>query len=497
MYDKYDSPHGEDEQLYEEDAMGRASEIGGSIIGTLKEKWPIAIALLVGIGIIWAGYDTFIGSVQKVSFDITDTEGKTVDAQIKVTNEAGEEVKTVQSRETLGLKKGDYKIDVQANGFRSIRGKSIAVSSAGPITEKLEINRNLELRGNLPTSFATGETKEIELVLVNKDAQETEVNLLLDGDAKGAMELEYEKPLIAAPGENQVKATLKVGADLSGKQIGANKQGGIRIEGLENADAKVGGKYSLIEFDSDKLKFSIGSSRSKLDLGTIKTGESTDKPIKLENDTKLDIRGVKVEVAITSAEFTPKEEAEKWFTFSPENVFNVGPESESEGTLIINIPANTPFPNGTRTESIIGAIYARTGFFEKKVDLLLEVQQVKSSIRVSGLSEAYDMKASAGVYPARTDFIDVRNDGETLLTDFDARVSCNSIGTSWLSLEGASLEYHFDSLEQGAVQKIPYTIQVPEGTGPGEIVNCKLGVLYKDPSGQRKSEEKPVIITTS
>jgi len=497
MNDKYDKPH-EDEgvQLYEESPMDKAGEIGGSALDIVKEHWKKILAAIVVILVLFFAYDFFIGSVKEVSFSAVDTEGKPVNAAIRVLSESGQEIKRISSAETISLKIGNYKIDVQAQGYKAIRAKPITVSESSAIEQELEISKDLELAGEFPPSFASGEAKEVELIVTSKEPDAVEMGLVLEGDAKSAMTIEYEKPLMVRPGENTITATLKVKAALEKNSIGTAKTGTIRIQGLSSKSAIVSGKYSLVQFDQKNVKLTIGSSNEKLDYGNVKAGDHVEKTFKIRNDNSFEIENVLAAVKITQAESGEISEIQKWFKFSPGNTLNVGAKSDETITLIADIPSGFRFPQGKDTSVIDGVISASTSYFEKDVDFRMVVNRPKAAVTVSGIQEIVTLSKTAGAYNKITQFLTIKNNGEVLLTNFDARISCDSQGTSWLTFGDGTLEYAFDSLGKGLSVQAPYVIQVPDSTTASQIVNCRIGVLYTDPGENRQTVQLLAIIKT-
>ena len=497
MYDKYDSPHGEQEpDIYEKSPIDSATEMGSSMLEQAKPHAKIIGLALVGIVVLFFAYDFFIGSVQQVSFDVTDTEGEDISAAIKVFSLEGQEIKLLPNHESVGLRAGTYKIDVQSSGYKPIRGMQITVSSSLPIAIKLEESKDLELSGQFPAQFASGEQKGIEITITNNDTQTTEAELVLEGDAADIMDLEYEKPLIVQGGENPFTINLAVKKNPGSKQIGDDKSGTIRIKGLSSKDAKIEGKYSLLEFEQDSFSATFGSSKTRADYGRVNAGETDEKILKVENENEFEINQIQVEVQITKTEFSDPQEVSSWFSISPQSTFDVAENSQSQVTVILSVPSSTKFPAGVESESIVGAIYQKSALFERKFDLTMEVEKVESGVDISGIAESYTMQKKDEIYPLVTGFLDVKNSGESLLRELSAKINCTSVGVSWLTFS-SQIESNSDLLEEDRIWSIPYTISVPNPTPPSEIATCKIGVFYLDPSSQRQSSEKTIIIRTA
>ncbi|MBI4210361.1 MAG: carboxypeptidase regulatory-like domain-containing protein [Candidatus Diapherotrites archaeon] len=503
MYDRYDSPHPEEEDdsgAYEESAMDRASEIGSSATDFLKENWKKLLALLILAGAAYAAYDYFVGSVKAVSFEVMDTEGGAISGTVRISAPSGQEINTVNSGEELKLKAGEYDIDVQAKGYKTVTGKSIKVADDGSVSITLEADKDLEIGGEFPQSFATGEEKAMQIIVTNK-GRATEAELLLEGDAKESLELGYPKPLDLAPGENMVQATLKAKDSPPEKSIGKDRTGTIRIAGLGGSRAKITGKFTLVKFDRKKISVTFNGSESRAEMNTIKAGASPDdnrKTIRVRNDNEIEVNDIQASINITSTEFSRKEDVVKWFEFVPSNIFNAQARSEASITVLPHIPAGIAFPAGKETETIAGIVEVKSALFSRTFQLSMELAKLKSGIEVSGLADTLTAAKDKDAYRVQTGILQIRNRGEVLLTQVTPRAACDSKGTVWLKLvdtgygtDGFTMEKNSDA------QQIPYTISVPPETPAQTITHCSLGVLYKANGIQQAPYTKTITIITS
>lgn len=493
MYDKYGSPGGQQE--YDESPAGGAAEIGGQALDFIKANWKPIVAGIACIVVLFLVYDFFIGSMKAVAFEVTDTEGKPIDgAVVRVLDAGGNEIKRISSGDSLTLRMGAYKMDIQADGYKALRGKSFTVAESGPVAQKLDIDKDLELSGSFPAAFATGEEKELALTITNNGGEPTTAELVLEGDAKSAMSLQYDKPLNAGPGQNEIKVKITVKETPEKSAIGENKSGTIRIAGLSSSKATVQGKYSLAQFSAKSVKLTIGGAADRLDYGNVKPGDHVEKPVKLRNDAETALENVGLSVKVTQAGAGRVEDVQKWFKFTPEASMSVAKKSEDSIVLTLDVPATTKFGAGKDSFTVDGVIAASTSVFSKNVDFKLVVLKPKATVAISGLAEIVTVTKTDAGYPETTKFLDIKNSGETLLTNFDVRVQCTSLGSSWLTIDSGKTEYSFDSLEKGKVKSIPYVISVPDSAPDAQIVNCRVGVFYDSPVGGRQDIEAQAII---
>ena len=496
MYDKYENPHGEDAEIYEKGPLDSAREIAGPLIEKAKANRKKIVAGIIVLAVLFLAYDFFIGSVRTVSFSVSDTEGNPVSASIRVLDTSGNEVARAKSGEQLSLKAGAYKIDVLSTDFKTLRAYPVNVSENGAIPVKLEIDKSIELAGTLPGTFATGETKEFTLTLKNNESLQENVKLVLEGDAAKVMKLDFGGAINAAPGDNIVSVKLNVDKSVDSKDLGKGKKFTIRIEGLDNSKAKVSGSYELVQFNDSKLKVKFGSSTTTANFGTVEAGETQAKQLKVENENDFEIKDIKIEVDITSTEFTDASEVKTWFEFSPANTVSVDAKNDSPIIgITLRVPADVSFPEGKIEETIKGVIYFRTSFFEKQLSLDLKISKPKTGISVSGIRDSYTIQKKDSQYPPERGFIEIRNSGEVLLNDFDVIVICDSTGVNWLTVNSGSTEAKFDSLAARETEKIPFEISIPASAKKDDTANCRVGVLYSEPNDDRQTVEVPVIIT--
>ncbi|MCR4368957.1 MAG: hypothetical protein NUV67_03560, partial [archaeon] len=483
MYDKYDSPHGNEDEIYDDSPMDKAKDAAGPAIDAIKQN---KMAIIIGIIILLAGffaYDYFIGSVKNVSFEIRGTEGDAISAATTILGSDGKTLETVQPGQTIGLRAGMYNIEIRKAGFKRYTSQ-ISVLESGPVTATLEIAKDLELSGQFPQTFFAGETKQLTLTMTNNESGPEEAGLVLDGDAEDAMELDYEKPLILFPGTNEITATLSVKSDVGSKQIGENKSGEIRIQGLDNKNAKITGKYSLIKADVSDIKVKVGSSTTSADFGDIRAGESEEKAISVENKTDSTITGIKIEVEITSSDLATKEEVLEWFSFTPSNeIDEIAPDEKKEISIRATPPIGTAFPSGKTVGLIDGVIKVSSSFFTKTFKLTLEVEKPETELSASGLRESYSIRKSSGSYPETNDFIEIQNSGKTTLMDFELRVACVSPGTGWLTIENNQNRTTFETLAADQTKKVPFKISipanVPEDTAASMSIKSIIPNIFK------------------
>ena len=498
MYDKYNDPYsGGQQQVPMDDGSGGPQEMLNGIMDNVKQYWWAIILVLVVLGAGYFAYDFFVGSVKEITFSGTDTEGKAVSATFRIMDASGNEVKTVEPGQKISIRKGTYYVDATASGFKDVRQEQLEVEKNESVKISFEKDLDVGIDGSFPESFMAGEEKKIQATFTNNGDETADITLVLDGDAKKSMELQT-KSFSIYPGTQQETIAIKVKSSLESSAIGGGKKGAIRIQGLEGA--KIEGEYQLSKFDPAKdLEIRVDSSDKEVKYQNVRTGEDAPvKNLKIQNNTDSDIQDIQVSLDITETEFTEKETAKSWFSFNPSNTLSVGANSTENTNIVLKVPDQIKFPEGKLDESISGTITVKTSFYEKKFNLNFKIVKSEAKVTATGIQESYIFSKTKGIYTPKAEFIDVRNSGDVLLTDFDVRVDCpRAVGTSWLTIGNGKTQYSFEKLAKGETHKVPYMIAVPNSTPGLTTVDCTLGIFYKEPSGSTKKTEVKTIITTA
>ncbi|MCR4335550.1 MAG: carboxypeptidase-like regulatory domain-containing protein [archaeon] len=497
MYDKYDNPSSGDDGIYEKTPMDQAKEIGGAASSILKQYGKFIIIGIIALLVLFFVYDFFIGSYQNVSFNVKDTEGKSISATIAIYGADNKQIKSIQSGTSISLKNGPYKIDVAATDYKTITGNPVTVSPESTVIPiKMQADMDIELSGSFPENLFTGEKKEITLTITNNDNAPKEIALVLDDDAKNTMSIEYGSPLYATIGSREIIVTLNVDRDPKSSEIGDAKTGTIRIEGLDTSKAKISGKYNLQKLDLKDIKVEFNGSENKAEFKTVKTGTTSEKSITVENKTDTPIADMIIELNITSTEFTDAEEVKSWFSFEKKLAIVESGQKETV-SVELRVPDSTKFGPGKNKEIINGEFVVSSSTFSKKFNLNLTIEKAESKINISGIRDSYTIRKDGNTYPKQSGFIEIKNSGEVLLINFELRVVCDYPGVEWLKLGSGINTFKFDELNADETKNVPFTIDVPNSTRAGEISRCNIRTEYIEPTSiEPISVEKAIIITT-
>lgn len=499
MYDKYDNPYSGQPDMPNEGEPNRAMEAISGIADRIKANWKKIAAILLVLIVGYFAYDFFIGGMREVQLNTQDTEGKTISGTIKLYSQDGKEIKTLQTGQKISLRKGTYLADASAPDYKPLIKEEFSVSESGPQKMILEQDKDIEIQGNIPESFFSGEEKEMQIAFKNSGEKPEQVTLVIEGDAKDALDLD-RKTFNVPSGEKteNVKISAKASARDT-KAFGENKKAVIRVQGLGNSKAKIEAKYSLIKFDPKDIIAKIDSSDTTANYGKIRTGQQGQtRTLKIQNKTQNQVNDLQAAIEITESGFLDADTVKKWFVFNPSNTISAGPDSQEQMNIIIRVPSDVKFPEGLETEKITGTITVGNSYYEHKFSLSFEIEKTEAKIDMSGLDESYPIGKENNAYKPRLGLIRVRNTGDVTLKDFSLRVSCipQTEGTSWLTVEGGE-ETTIASLQKDESKEIGYQVQVPANTKPGTSSTCSLVVFFYDPSGTKLSVEKKTIINAA
>ncbi|HIH16412.1 MAG TPA: hypothetical protein HA252_03330 [Candidatus Diapherotrites archaeon] len=121
----------DDPQPYGPQAYGYAQqpEAGGGAADQAKKLVPLLVVLLLVAGGGYFAYDYFVGSIQKVSFSVKNSENEAINnATLRVyANGQANPLATFTGAKTLELKRGDYAYEVAASGYKPMKGVPFAV----------------------------------------------------------------------------------------------------------------------------------------------------------------------------------------------------------------------------------------------------------------------------------------------------------------------------------------------------------------------------------
>lgn len=495
MYDRYDTPYGE-EPAPSESPLSGVGEQAAPIVDALRANWKIIVGVIALIAVLYFAYDYFVGSYREVSISTVDTEGKNVQASMKVYNDLGNEVAALASGQKARLKVGEYKVSAAALDYKAVTEFPLMVSGNGTQKIELERDKDIRLEGEFPEALITGEKRQLQLTITNNGSKSENVELVLEGGLAKDAKLE-ENIFTAIQGENSLTVTLSVSG--KGSKSG-EKKGAIRVKGLRQW-AEVSGTYKLVLFDETKFNVTLDGSKTSTNFGSMQPGERKTKKLRLENKTGVDVEGLSFGFATTESELGEGYKVEEWFTTNPQGGIGVSSEENREIIIDFAVPRDIVFQEGINTVKVLGIINVQNSFVEKEFTYEAQIRKPEAKVDLGGIDSIVKVRKKDNAWETINAFLSIRNTGKVRLTDFKVRVKCNSTGVSWLQIineeQTAGTNVSFDSLEvNSAPKQIPYTVKVPSSTKAKQTVQCSIEVKYEDPNGPNPLFTKQLIIST-
>jgi flagellar basal body-associated protein FliL len=484
--DKYESPTSGDIEIVDDSPIGQAKEAAGGVVDVLKKYWILIVIALVVLAVGYVAFDFFVGSIKTTTFRVTDTENRPLAASVKVMDSQGKEIERINSGTSLKLRKGEYSTRVSAAGYKAGQ-KAFSVVEDGDVTVKLEKNWNLELSAELPDTLVQGEKKTFVVSILNNGSEEVEAGLVFEGTgfSSDKVTFDYQKPVIIAPGTNtDVEVEMQVNS--SAKPAGnTGLSGTIRIEGLDNAKAKVTKSFDLLQFNPSSVTINPTKIILTTEEGILKT-----QPISIGNNNKFALEGIQFKVTVLTKEYTDESTIEKWFQISENNVDVPANDKKTVNLNFTPILGESLIPDSANSEKISAKLEISNTFFKKETNIDVTVNKSKISVVLEGITTQTFTKTGDS-YLSKSLTLKIRNSGKLPITG----VIVSSTGEeACVTNRGALVEnwitfndFQFESIDATKTQNVIYHIE-PKGGNAGEDATCKIKVSFSNPrTGLRES----------
>ena len=475
--DKYDSPAG-DIEIVDDSPIGMAKDTASAAGDMAKKYWILVVALLVVVGIGYVAFDFFIGSIKTIDFNVTDTEGKPLAATVKVLNGDGKEIARAENNDAVSIRKGNYTVKAAASGGYKTVQESITVEEDKTIDLKIEKNWNLDLSAELPDQLVQGEKRIVNVAIENKGNEDVETGLVLEGEgfSSSRVSYTYQKPVFIPAGqvanvelEILVKAEAKIGEEL---------KGALRIEGLDNPNAKATKEFQLLTFNASK----INVSPTTISLA-VKEGAIATKTITLENKNEYPLNDVQLNAIILTNQYTEIETVGKWIEFS-EQTISIGPREKKVINLNVKpVIGESAIPEYEDEEKISGNIVISNSFYRKEIPLNITLSKAKVGISISDL-RPIRIDPVGSTYPSKSQTMKIKNTGDFPVSDIivsstgsDACRLANDVDVPlWIRFR----ESQFDLLQSGSEMEIVFYVE-PSGGKAGDVATCRITVRFFNP----------------
>ena len=415
MYDKYESTS-DDVDFEEQTPIGQAKEAAGPVIQKIMNNKKKIIAVIVALVVLFFIYDFFIGSYRSVSVNITDTEGKSINATVKLFDASGEEIEKFTGSKDLSLKIGSYSIEVRASGYTA-KKETYSVDDARTITIELEDDMDVKIEGTFPDQVVNGETIEVPVTLTNNGTEAEEVSLEFDNFGND-IDPSYSPELIVI-GPNQtlpIIVTLEIN-----KRAGAGEiKGKVRVRLTKES---VSASFEIIEFSESKVDID----KSKI-TETLNASEVEKTVFKIKNDNAVELRNVEIVIDITNANYVEKEKALTWFSVSPPGYFTIpakegSTKGETSAEIVIAPKAiDLDIPAEAKEATISGNVIVRSTYMEKTIRFDYTINKSEIEISIEKMDDEYTAQYDdVRLKYTANDEIEFKNDGDVSLKRIEVR----------------------------------------------------------------------------
>jgi len=253
---------------------------------------------------------------------------------------------------------------------------------------------------------------------------------------------------------------------------------------LDNKNAKIEKEdIEIIDFKTRNFKV-----EGNLDFRGVEAGSvNVEKVLEIKNKSKeFTISDITFDISITKdMEFHTAEEIKGWFTFSPEKIDSLGPNTEREVTVLLNVPLKTRIPENLKEEPVDGEVIVSSTIGIRNINIDLEIEPLDIDLELSGLDDGYTIRKQDGEYPVKKDNLTVSNDSEVTIELISLLSECQGVSHSWITLSETD---SFD-LEPEGKKGITMTISVPR-TETTKITFCSIILSYFNPQTNEMNNDE-------
>ncbi len=472
-----------------EGPIDRIKEILGPVVETAKpivrQNWKIIVAGIAALVVVYFLYSYFIGSVRSVEISVVDTEGLQIgNAGVRIYAKGSTTaVESFTGSKKVSLRIGEYDADVVAAGYKTLRRNLYGFEITPDTTEKeivLEQNIDVELSVvDFPQQLFTGEVRKVVARVTNTGQQGAVVEVVAEGNLKSDATVSSQ-PVTISPGSSaDIELQIAVGAGIGSR---TGRKGSLRVKGTLEEQSFA---YGIVEFNSADVRVS----KTDIDFGTVDGGERVERTFDITNNGGADMAGIEFSVESISAQSNSGGEVKGWFSFNPARIGTLGRGTANKRTVsvILDVPLDA------KTDRIDGLIVLSTTYWEREMNIDLDVKAVAATMTIEGLGATYSLtKDSSGNYRSETDPITIRSTGDIGLNDVRVSTDCDS---QWIAISNASL----GNIEVGGRATTVLTIKAPRTFADNSSHVCNLRLTYQDPRSPltAPNEEMRTIIISS
>ncbi len=440
----------------------------------------ILVIILIGLGIYYGSNYLFLNKVD-VTFNVKNTEGETIPANIQISKSAmfTDTVLNLQNGTTGELKKGTYYYQIQATGYKLYKS-STETEFKETFNKDFELEKNISLsleKITFPEKVFKNQMAILSIEVINTSEKEIydPSNIIVEGDIEDwAYEYvdNYQEVIsvedIVIPPKQRININLRYIVDDTG-----NKENDIEVRIKYKSDSKKT-SFEITEIPDVTIKADIEK--------TIESGNNSNFTINIGNSKNSSpISDLKIALEINSEE---NENVKEWFNYDNGNIL-IPAKKNTTLSLSVSIPqyAKSDTLNGN-------LIFSSSAFDENKI--------IPIKITIEEPSIDFDTKLSTSETEINYDSNNTTTDKKyiTLTLDNKSTIDIEIVNISILNLDPDKKDcnnYIYiseNSLPDKRVIKntkpeIPITIFAKDPSLIGDTINnsriCGINVEYKHP----------------
>ncbi len=446
-------------------------------------KYALIVVVIALIG--WFLYDYFIGSFVDIQISVKDLEGNPVIDNHVTVKSAGNDVlifeKSDLSVYRQRLRRGDYSIEVEADGYKPYAVERTFNEDNKSEVIKLKKDMDIKiLELNMPEQLFANEQFTLTAKLENKGSKGEEVEFKFGGEFKAYNCRPAEQKMLINSGEIKdfnILCAVPSKTGLEKSTTGKDKEGSVSIKYISESMDK-----SFTLYPQPRLNISKSVRFTGMNPAVPKDAKKQ-VDFTIKNYGRFPVQNIRLRIEISSAEKNNPEEVIKWLSFTNST------EPDKRSILIGQIdareehrePVELSVPLDAKAETIYGSIVMNAPFLEAPKRISLKIDILKSA--QAALSVDYDKSISIhfvnGKPRDEIRTIKIKNTGNLTVENIDLQVQNQDECTeNWFAFTSAN---SIPSLASGASKEVYVTLTTPPLVRVGEYVPCVLWLSYTDP----------------
>ncbi|MCX8158145.1 MAG: hypothetical protein N3D73_00585 [Candidatus Diapherotrites archaeon] len=486
----YDKPTTTDEIIID-DRSDAEKVIDGTKEFLSKYKFVILLIIIIAAISLFL-YDYFIGSYRDVIFEIKNTEGENIAANVKIYDESNKIVASFSGSRIISLKKGNYLVEIGQIGYipKTLPLEVSDNENKVVVTILKGIDVELSVKTTAPDMVFQGESFKVVLEISNKTDQPQEITLISEGfNDKILMEKSFKVYL--GPREiRDLNIEIKVDEKfpINEKTKEARVEGKIRLK-YTNKSQEI--TFKVIEYKRDKIYIEEQKGNSYSPISQIVYDLNADNPVTkrifIRNNNVTSLKNIKITIEKTSINYLRESLLDRLFTITP----NILSEIDSNERLSIDITINPSIklldiPENQTSAKYLGKLIIKIGDFDSiqtLVDLTIRKPNIK--LEISGINSKYTAKYNINEdkYTVSSP-VTITNKGNVVLKNvrLNAFLCRYSITQNWsLSTDLSLGDSSWDKIYPNESKRTNLYIALPSTFPENQTIYCKGQIILDNP----------------